>query len=257
MDNKISGIVTPGSKVDRDLAQRLSRKFNTDILNEAPVDKYASFFVLEKSGLSFVSGGQVLKGDFIKLLPRITGGHIQHEILLKAAKQSDLDKQSDNGPIPKAIDATAGLGEDSFILAAGGYEVELFEHNPITCALLNDALIRARNDARLRDIAKRMHLTEGDSKDFLENISYRPDIIYLDPMFPEKKKSAETKKKLQVLHQIELPCADENELLEAAINAKPVKIIIKRPPDGAYLGGIKPSYSITRKAVRFDCIYLA
>ena len=99
-----------------------------------------------------------------------------------------------------------------------------------------------------------MNLKKGDSKELLKELDYKPELIYLDPMFPEKKKSAESKKKLQILHRIETPCSDENELVQAAIEANPKKIVIKRPPDGPYLAGLTPSYSVTRKAVRYDCL---
>lgn len=243
----IDAVCVQGNKVDKDLARRLAERFECEVCGTVPDGKDAAFFLLDKTGLSFIIAGHILKGDFTRLLPRVSGGHLQHEILLKAAKVSEG---------MRAVDATAGLGEDAFILAAGGCETELFEHNPITAALLSDALIRAKKDPNLKDIAGRMSLKQGDSKDLLSKLSYSPDLIYLDPMFPEKKKSAETKKKLQVLHKIELPCADEKELLATAIAAGPKKIVIKRPPDGEYLGGIKPGYSIERKAVRFDCITL-
>ena len=81
-----------------------------------------------------------------------------------------------------------------------------------------------------------------------------PDVILLDPMFPERQKSALVKKKLQIIQKLEIPCADEAELFLAAVNAKPKKLVIKRPPKGPYLADVKPDYSISGKAVRFDCI---
>lgn len=241
----IETIVVQGKKVDTDRARRIAERFECEVTNEIPNNKDAMYFVMDKTGISFVARGQVLKGDFTRLLNRVTGGHLQHEILLKVAG---------DGQGLRAVDATAGLGEDSFILAAGGFDVELFEHNPVTATLLKDALVRGNNDPKLRDITRKMVLKEGDSKELMQSLSYVPDIIYLDPMFPEKKKSAETKKKLQVLHKIELPCSDEVELLETAMTVKPGKIIIKRPPGCENLAGVKPTYVVERKAVRFDCI---
>lgn len=241
----IDAVVIQGKKVDTDRARRIAERFECELVSQVPDNKDAMFFVLDKTGLSFMAGGQVLKGDFNRLLNRVTGGHLQHEILLKV---------SGNGDGKRAVDATAGLGEDSFILAAGGFSVEMFEHNPVTAALLKDALMRAKQDPNLKDIAKRMTLQEGDSKELMKSLTYIPDVLYLDPMFPEKKKSAETKKKLQMLHKIELPCADEVELLETAMKIQPGKIIIKRPPGCEYLAGVKPTYIVERKAVRFDCI---
>lgn len=245
----IDAVCVQGKKVDMDQAKRLAARFEVDLMEKLPEDKFAKYLLIDKTGITFVAGKQSLKGDFNRMLNRVTGGHLPHEILLKAAKPT-------GEPGEKGIDATAGLGEDAFILAACGYEMELFEHNPVTAVLLNDALIRARKDPSLKDIAKRMTLKQGDSKELLSQVSYTPDIIYLDPMFPEKKKSAETKKKLQVLHQIESPCSDEIELVQAAMEVRPKKIIIKRPPDCEYLAGVEPTYSVTRKAVRFDCIVM-
>ena len=73
-------------------------------------------------------------------------------------------------------------------------------------------------------------------------------------MFPERNKSSLIKKKFQLLHNLESPCASEHELLEAGLAAKPKKIVIKRPLKGPYLDGVKPDYSYTGKAIRFDCI---
>lgn len=81
-----------------------------------------------------------------------------------------------------------------------------------------------------------------------------PDIILLDPMFPSRQKSALVKKKLQIIQKLELPCMDEQELLLAAMAAKPKKIVVKRPAKGPYLAGMKPDYALCGKAVRFDCL---
>ena len=88
----------------------------------------------------------------------------------------------------------------------------------------------------------------------MQNLDYKPDVILLDPMFPERTKSALIKKKFQILHKIESPCTNETELLNSAIKANPKKIVIKRPLKGEYLAGIKPNYSIKGKAIRYDCI---
>ena len=84
-----------------------------------------------------------------------------------------------------------------------------------------------------------------------------PDAVYLDPMFPARQKSAAVKKKFQLLHRLERPCDDAEELLRAALDAHPRKVVVKRPPKGPCLAGVKPSYSIAGKAVRYDVIALA
>mgnify|MGYP003330080551 CR=1 FL=1 len=81
------------------------------------------------------------------------------------------------------------------------------------------------------------------------------DIIYLDPMFPERQKSASVKKKFQLIHELEAPCSNENDLLEAALSLNAGKIVIKRPAKGPFLGGCKPDYSVEGKAIRYDIIF--
>ena len=103
-----------------------------------------------------------------------------------------------------------------------------------------------------------MRLTSGDSVQALTARASmdvaKPDVVYLDPMFPARQKNAAVKKKFQLLHHLEAPCTDEEGLLRAAIACGPRKVVIKRPAKGPYLAGIKPSYSIDGKAVRYDCI---
>ncbi len=206
--------------------------------------------IKKEDGLYFTDGNAEIHGDFTKLLRRINKNNLNGELIVKAAKIKSLDR-----PL-NIFDATAGLGEDSFLLAAAGHNVTLFEQDKIVFSLLSDTLKRAENDERTKDIVKRMTVFNGNSIEKMKSFTQPPDIIYLDPMFPERQKSSLVKKKFQLIHHIEKPCDNEEELLQAAINAKPYKIIIKRPVKGEYLAGIKPGYSLTGKAVRYDCIVL-
>ena len=151
-------------------------------------------------------------------------------------------------------DATAGLGEDSFLLASAGCSVTLYEYNPVIAALLADALERAAQDPALQTAAARMELRQEDSLLALPLLEPSPDVVFLDPMFPERQKSALVKKKFQLLGQLEFPCAEEEALLQAALAAHPRRIIIKRPAKGAYLGGLRPDYSLSGKTIRYDCL---
>ncbi len=202
---------------------------------------------LDSDGLCLVAGEQVLRGDFTRLLPRIKGGKANAELLVRAAKIRGAE-----GPL-RAVDATAGLGEDSFLLAAAGFEVTMFERNSVVCELLQDALTRAMQIPELRSVVSRMELRNADSIPAMGSLDYVPDVILLDPMFPERQKSALVKKKLQMIQRLEDPCADERQLFLAAVDAKPWKLIVKRPPKGPWLADIKPDHSIEGKAVRFDC----
>ena len=166
------------------------------------------------------------------MLNRVTNGRLSHEMLVRAVKTE--------GEHLKAIDATAGMGEDGFLLAAYGYEVTLYEQNPVIAALLKDALRRARKHPILKDIASRMKLVEG----------YH--IMNAYP-FPKRQKYGLINKKLQLIQKLEPPCSEEKDLFDAAIKAGPSRIIVKRPLKSVCLDGREPSYILKGKAIRYDC----
>ena len=203
--------------------------------------------VRDEEGLALVGEGQMLRGDFTRMLPRIKAGRLNSELLVKAAKIKKAEGELN------AVDATAGLGEDSLLLAAAGFRVTLYERNPVVYELLKDALERAAQIPELAPVVARMTAVHADSVAGMASLEAPPDVILLDPMFPARQKSALVKKKLQMIQKLEQPCDDEITLLLTAMEAKPKKLIVKRPPKGEYLAGLKPDHSIEGKAVRFDC----
>lgn len=240
-------LVIGSDEADAEDIQYLRKQFIKEIsVREAEEMEDALLVRLERDGLSLHADGQVLKGDFTRMLPRLKNHNLSGELLVRAARIKNADH------VLTAIDATAGLGEDSLLLAAAGFQVRLYERNPVIYELLRDALKRAVEDEQLGKIVSKMQLVHGDSIEAMQHLEEAVDVILLDPMFPERQKSALVKKKLQVIQQLEVPCADEKELMRSAVCAAPKKLIIKRPPKGPYLAGIKPDYSIEGKAVRFD-----
>ncbi|MDY2776996.1 MAG: class I SAM-dependent methyltransferase [Collinsella sp.] len=201
-----------------------------------------------EDGLELRRAGLALRGDLARMLPRLKPANLARELLVRAARVKPT------GIAPTAIDATAGLGDDSLLLAAAGFRVTMFESDPVIAALLRDALARAARDERLAGFVGRMELIECDSIAALPALPDSPDVVYLDPMFPERSKSAAVKKKFQLLHHLERPCANQEELLRAALEVRPRKVVVKRPAKGPYLAGVKPSHSIVGKAVRYDCL---
>lgn len=207
-------------------------------------------------GLTLTDGTMELRADFTRLLPRLKQGRLQQELLVKAARAKGVEH-------PWAIDATAGFGEDSLLLAAAGFAVDLYEQDRVIAALLQDALDRAAEDPALADAVARMRLHAGEDSiaelhqtaaSIEQGELTAPDVVYLDPMFPERTKSAAVKKKFQLLHHLEQPCADEETLVEAALAVHPRKVVIKRPVKGPLLAGVKPSYQLAGKAVRYDVL---
>ena len=198
------------------------------------------------------TGDRTLPGslwvDFLKPAFRRRWRHPHQEMVVQASKIRSC-------PSPLVIDATAGLGRDGFLLAAAGYQVQMFERNPIVAALLRDGLERVSTDPEAAAISRRIHLTVGDAFASLATLPARPEVIYLDPMFPERMKSAKVKQELQLLQLIADQPEDNEGLLRMALSCKPQKIVVKRPRNGSFLMNLPPSYSLQGKAVRVD-VYL-
>lgn len=235
-------VVCLGDGGDRDKAAALSEHIRVP-LTDAPGVELT--LLVEGAGLSLLGNGMRYRGDFEQMLRRVANGHLQHEMLARAAKT--------NLPDARAVDATAGMGEDSLILASCGYEVTLFEQNPVIAALLRDTMERASRHPILEPIVSRMHLIEGNSISLLGELGGAYDLVYLDPMFPARQKSGQIHKKLQLIQRLEHPCLQEEELFDAAYGVHPGKIIVKRPLKGPFLAGRKPGYSLQGKAIRYDC----
>lgn len=214
---------------------------------DAPITKSAGeelTVIFDEEGVSLSGYGMSYMCDFDKMIRRINKKGLHHEMLVRVAKTKATE--------PRAIDATAGMGEDSIVLAAYGYDVTMFEQNPVVATLLKDGLRRASLNPELAEIAGRMHLIEGDSVKLMDKAG-EVDLIYLDPMFPERQKSSLVNKKLQLIQKLEQPCSEETALFEAALAIRPSKIVVKRPLKGSYLADKKPSHSIKGKAIRYDC----
>ena len=243
MNNEIVVCFEKGGQ--KDMAEAFARRIGAEI-SEKPGPKLTILF--HAKGVSLTGYGLSYQGDFENMLHRVTNGRLQHEMLVRAAKS---DK-----PGRKAIDATAGMGEDAFLLAAQGYEVTLFEQNPVIAVLLKDALRRAKKHPVLKDIASRMNLVQDNSVEGMSKLLDPVDVIYLDPMFPARQKSSLINKKLQLIQKLEPPCSEETDLFDAAISASTSKIIVKRPLKSEFLAGRKPSYTLNGKAIRYDCYTL-
>lgn len=158
-----------------------------------------------------------------------------------------------HGKNPTVIDATAGLGRDAFILSALGCRVHMIERSAIVAALLKDGLERAQNDSRINVwVSERLSLEFNDSHNAFANLPFSPDVVYLDPMFPEKKKAALVKKEMQIFKELIGPDQDSEELLNLALTIAQNRVVVKRPAYAPCLGNQKPHTAIITKKNRFD-----
>lgn len=163
------------------------------------------------------------------------------------AKACGLNKKRDL----TVLDATAGLGRDAFVLASLGAKVTLVERNPAVAALLFDGLRRAGDIAELNWLAERMQLWHSSALEALEKHS-AVDVVYLDPMFPPRDKTALVKKEMRAFHDVVGSDTDADALLAPAIKLAQKRVVVKRPGYADFLAEKSPTMSVTGKNNRFD-----
>lgn len=154
------------------------------------------------------------------------------------------------------IDATPGLGRDAMVMATFGCRVTMLERSPVVAALLSSGLhqLKAINP----DIHNRLALHCGNSIDLLNHILLEnlnidlPDVVYLDPMFPHKKKSALVKKEMQVFQRLLGHDEDADNLLLSALKVAKKRVVVKRPNSAQPLNQQKPNMEVNSKKHRFD-----
>lgn len=150
------------------------------------------------------------------------------------------------------VDATAGLGRDALVLASCGAKVTLVERNPAVAALLADGLRRAAVHPDTADwLPERMQLVFAPSQQALTELP-APDVVYLDPMFPAREKSALVKKEMQAFHQVVGSDQDADALWPLAWQLAQKRVVVKRPGYAEFLAGQKPTMQVEGKNNRFD-----
>ncbi|WP_443190427.1 class I SAM-dependent methyltransferase [Pseudomonas indica] len=218
-----------------------------------PLEGEADFALqLGEQGLQLVDLGPQAPGpvrvDFVEGAAahrRLYGGGSGQMIAKAVGVQS--------GVRPVVLDATAGLGRDAFVLATLGCEMTLIERQPLIAALLEDGLARARSDLEVGLIAARMRLLVGDAIALMNAWDGEPpQVIYLDPMFPHRDKSALVKKEMRLFRPLVGDDLDAPALLEAALALASHRVVVKRPRKAPIIDGPKPGYALEGKSSRYD-----
>ena len=160
---------------------------------------------------------------------------------------------------PLILDATAGMGKDAFVFASLGARVIMMERSAIVAALLQDGLQRAQQDADIASIIERMSLIHADARLLGHEkgiqLPETPDIIYLDPMFPHRKKTALVKKEMLAFQQLLGDDQDSDELLRNSLKQARKRVVVKRPIKAPYLDEQQPSLVMKMKKHRFDIYF--
>ena len=207
---------------------------------------------LGADGLQFVELGPQAPGavrvDFVE-------GAVAHRRLLGGGTGQMIAKAVgvQPGVRPQVLDATAGLGRDAFVLASLGCNMTLIERQPLIAALLEDGLVRARGSAEVAAIAAQMRLLQGNAIELLSAwADEAPQVIYLDPMFPHRDKSALVKKEMRLFRPLVGDDLDAPALLAAALALASHRVVVKRPRKAPCIDGAKPTYVLEGKSSRYD-----
>jgi len=182
------------------------------------------------------------------------GGSVAHRLRFGGGRGQPLAKAMGlrDGKTPTIVDATAGLGRDSFLLASLGAQVTMIERSAKMHALLTDALDRAASEGgELGEIIARMTLLKGDAKDLLPDLA--PEAILIDPMHPPRKSSALVKLELRQVRDIVGTDEDAAELMRVALKSTQSRVVLKWPAKADPIAGVGAcTYQITGKTTRYD-----
>ncbi|ABZ74788.1 protein of unknown function DUF548 [Shewanella halifaxensis HAW-EB4] len=227
----------------------------------------------ERWGLEFDANAEfelVFENDILTLIkrdePKLKGifvdfvtGAVAHRRKFGGGRGQSIAKAVGlkQGVTPTVVDGTAGLGRDAFVLASLGCKVIMVERHPIVAALLEDGLRRGYEDTEIGDwMRERMSLFHGSSIDSLADApqasNTEVDVVYLDPMYPHREKSALVKKEMRVFQSLVGADLDADGLLAPAMALASKRVVVKRPDYADDLDGVKPSMVIATKKNRFD-----
>lgn len=188
-----------------------------------------------------------------------TGGAVGHRFRFGGGRGQALARAvgMKGGHTPKVVDATAGLGRDAFLLASLGADVILIERSPVIHGILEEGMASAREAGG--DVAKvisRMTLLHGDARNLLPTLL--PEVVVVDPMHPERKKTALVKNEMRLLRDIVGADEDSIELMKVALATASKRVVLKWPQRANPMEGIcHCSHQITGKSTRYDVFMLS
>lgn len=226
-----------------------------------PADRRAAAALAERLRLPLLEGDAgaelllVAADGRLALLEPATGARLALDYTPEEARRYRANAARDPllravGGARRVVDATAGLGRDAVHLAWAGRRVYAIERHPVVAALVGDAL--ARGAARGALAPGAIELRVGEAVEVLRALRPRPEVVYLDPMFPAKRKSsAAARKEMRLLRRLAGKAEDATALFEAAREAARERVVVKRPDHAPPLAP-RPAVSYGGKLVRYD-----
>ncbi|MFT4592351.1 MAG: 16S rRNA (guanine1516-N2)-methyltransferase [Phycisphaerales bacterium] len=184
------------------------------------------------------------KGQRVDFLPIVHG-------VRTLSKKQPLPKAI--GPYTSVVDATAGFGMDACRLALLGFNVTAIEQSPIVSAMLRDGIWRAMEHSTAKKLLQdNLRFVESNAIDYMNN--HNPEVVYIDPMFPpKKKKSALPPGHIQMLQAVVGfdDAEATNSLFQTALRSATKRIVVKRPTE-APCAGENPIVLYKSKLVRYE-----
>ena len=155
---------------------------------------------------------------------------------------------------PHVLDVTAGLGQDAFVLSTLGCQMTILERSALIYVLLRDGLERAALsiDGELQQIISRITVHHYDSIKYLADLQESADVVYLDPMFPERNSKAEVNKNMKAFHSLVGADSDAGNLLLAALDKARYRVVVKRPRKAPSLDMQYPELSLPTPGIVFE-----
>ncbi len=236
-------------------AKSLAEKINVPLFFslEEIDERYHYAFLVEDKGLSLKLLGSVMTPVYVDFLAGSVGHRAQfgggrRQLLSRAV---GLHKYSER----KVLDVSAGLGQDSFILAHLGASVIAVERSLIVATLLQDGLDRLF--LQKPESGEKIKLFTASAVNFMQQLSEKdaPQIVYYDPMYPERGQSAKAKKEMRILRDIVGDDDDAEQVLMQALQTATERVVVKRPRLAAKINSIEPSWELRGERCRYD-VYL-
>ena len=231
--------------------QQLSKKLQLPLYQALNDDTLEDFFLSWREGCL-----SLIDKKSIKIALLVDIGHRQGEQRTWPIARTGALAQALGRKTKTVVDATAGWGVDSLAMFRMGYDVLSIERSPVMAELLADGFKRLQQLAWVQQLnLSPPQLQIGNAIEILEKLEFQPDCIYLDPMFPPKrKKSALAKKSIMVLRDLVGDDMDKEQLFAMAFGVAGKRVVVKSPDYAEPLGG-KPSESFHGKLLRYD-VYL-
>jgi 16S rRNA (guanine1516-N2)-methyltransferase len=243
-----------GDVAVRDQAEQLSKQFQQPLFIQDPARLEPGQYVLwvTTQGLCLQATGKKTPGpvtvDFVNgaNAHRRQFGGGKGQMIAKAVGVKGSYR-------PHVVDITAGLGQDGFVLATLGCDVTLIERSPIVYSLLSDGLSRAQlsADPDLQDIMSHIHCYQQQSDEYLQQLDHA-DVIYFDPMFPERSGKAEVNKSMKAFHSLVGGDGDAGDVLALALTKARYRVVVKRPRKAPAIHDQYPALSLPAPNVVFE-----